>query len=62
MTRLPEHYILDLSYARDYLLCACGLELRAKDGIEWAEHRNRYVLTTKAERKRGKPFTVVGRR
>jgi len=62
VSRIPEHVIAEISYRKNRLVCACGARMKAAGGVDWLEHRNRYILPTPKERKRGKPLTIVGRR
>ncbi len=43
MRAMPAHYIVDLSYPRDYLECSCGVTMKARPDIagvyDWTEHR-----------------------
>lgn len=58
--KLPAHYILPtISYSRDFIECACGWSGKAKDGLDWAEHRRVHALRSKHRGEGIKAMTVV---
>ena len=53
--RVAKHVIVDVSYARDALLCSCGEAMRAKGGIEWIAHRRAMGVVVKGLSYQGSP-------
>jgi hypothetical protein len=46
-SRMPDHYIVEVVYATDFLECACGEVMRAAHGTDWIAHRRAMGLAVK---------------